>query len=210
MSIATAGSPQPAATHSSADRQINLSLGYIRANQPGRALPLLDEVLAAQPNNAIAWNNRCVAHTMLMSYNLGIEDCKQALHIDPEFQLAKNNLKWSQDEFAKTQSAIAEQEQTPPTARNAAFYLAEGLNFMHMGGYDQAIRAWQRTLALDLRNALAANNIGSAYMAKGDSKTALAWFSKALALNPHLEIARNNVTWARSEIHKPDERTPSR
>ena len=198
-----ANSPQAVSSNSTVAQQINLSLGYIRANQPERALPVLDSVLNESPNNAIAWNNRCVAHTMLMSYDQGISDCKQALGIDPHYQLAKNNLKWAQEEFTKTQNAIAEQERSPIAARDATFYLSEGLNFQHIGGYDQAIKAWERAVALNPRNALAANNIGSAYMAKQDPRTALAWFSKALALDPTLQVARNNAAWANSELGKP-------
>ncbi len=200
--IPSANASQAISSSASVDQQINLSLSYIRGNQPGRALPVLDAVLAENPKNSIAWNNRCVAHTMLMSYDLGISDCQKALHIDPSYQLAKNNLKWAQDEFAKPQTAIAEQERSPLATRDAAFYLAEGLNFLHVGGSDQAIKAWQRTLELSPRNALAANNIGSAYMAKQDPKAALEWFSKALALDPNLEVARNNVAWAKSELNK--------
>lgn len=195
---AMASAPAPAS--SSIDAQINQSLSYIRANQPGRALPLLDAVLAQNPHNAVAWNNRCVAHTMLMLYAAGIADCERALRIDPGFQLAKNNLKWAQDELAKTQQAVAQQEQTGLSARNEQFYLQEGLNFLHMGSDDQAIKAWQRALSLNPKSAVAANNLGTAYMEKHDPKAAVAWFSRAIELDPTLQIARNNLAWAQSEL----------
>lgn len=192
---------QPAvASTSNADAQINQSLSYIRANQPGRALPILDAVVAQDPHNAVAWNNRCVAHTMLMLYAAGIADCERALRIDPGFQLAKNNLKWAQDELAKTQQAVAQQEQTGLPARNEQFYLQEGLNFLHIGSDDQAIKAWQRALSLNPKSAVAANNLGTAYMEKHDPKTASTWFSRAIELDPTLQIARNNLAWAQSEL----------
>ncbi len=184
------------------DNPINLSLGYIRANQPGRALPVLDGVVAADPNNVVAWNNLCVAHTMLMSYNVAIEDCGKALQIQPNFQLAKNNLKWATDELQKTRQSIALEEQTAPASRDADFYLAEGLNFLHTGDYDQAIKAWQRALDLDPRDALAANNIGVAYMSKNQPALAVPWFRKAVEIDPSLQLARNNLAWGEDVASK--------
>ena len=73
---------------------------------------------------------------------------------------------------------------------------------LHAGEYDQAIQAWQRTLKIDPKSALAANNIGTAYMFKNEPATAISWFGKALALDPTLQIAKNNSAWARSEIAK--------
>jgi superkiller protein 3 len=182
--------------------RINLSLAYIKANQPGRAVPVLNSVVADDSRNALAWNNLCVARTMQMEYNSAIEDCKTALRIIPGFQLAQNNLKWAEDENTKALAALAEQERVAPATRDANSYLAEGLNFLHSGGYDQAIKAWQRTLDLDPRSALAANNIGTAFMYKKQPDIAISWFKKAIALDPALQIAKNNLAWALDEQNR--------
>jgi tetratricopeptide (TPR) repeat protein len=184
------------------DNRINLSVAYINGNQPGRATPILDALRAEDANNRIVWNNLCVAHTMQMEYNTALDDCREAVRIAPDFQLAQNNLKWAEDEFKKTQEAIAKQEQVDPASRDAAFYLAEGLNFLHIGGYDQAVKAWQRVLDLDPRNAIAANNIGIAYMFKKQPDKAIPWFEKAIALDATMQLAKNNLSWARDEASK--------
>jgi superkiller protein 3 len=182
--------------------RISLSVGYINGNQPARAIPILNSIVAADGKNAIAWNNLCVAHTMQMEYKAAIEECDNALRFAPGFQLAQNNLKWAQDEKQKAIAAITAQEQIAPASRNADSYLAEGLDNLHIGNYDQAIKAWQRALEINPRNSLAANNIGIAYMAKKQPATAIPWFEKAIAMDSNLQIARNNLAWAKDEEKK--------
>jgi len=196
--------PQSAASQQQATiaNRINLALDYIHADQPARAIPLLDSVVKDDASNAVAWNNLCVAYTMQKSYNQAIADCQQALRIQPRFQLAKNNLAWATSELEKTQKTVAQQEQTAPPARDANFYLAEGMNFLHLGNYDQAIEAWQRMQTLDPHSALAANNMGTAYMFKKQPEQAKILFLKAIQLDPSLQIARNNLAWATGEIEK--------
>jgi tetratricopeptide (TPR) repeat protein len=192
------------------ENRINLSLAYIRENQAGRAIPVLDAVVAGNSNNALAWNNLCVANTMQMAYNDAIEECNRALRIAPDFQLARNNLKWAEDEKQKAVVAITAQEQTPPGSRDAASYLAEGLDNLHIGSYDQAIKAWQRTLSLDPKNASATNNIGIAYMFKRQPAVAIPWFEKAISLDPSMQLAKNNLAWAKDEEAKTSKAALSR
>jgi tetratricopeptide (TPR) repeat protein len=192
-----------ASSNPTAANQINLSQAYINANTPGRAVAVLQILLASDPKNAIAWNNLCVAHTLLQDYMPALDACNHALQIDPNYQLARNNLKWAQDEKQKMVQALAAQEQTAPTDRNSSFYLAEGLTQLHLGDYDQAIKAWQLALQRDPNNALAANNIGTAYMMKQQPATAVTWFQKANTLDPTLQIAKNNLAWANGELNKP-------
>jgi len=197
--VGVAGLEQLVRTSPTAANRINLSLAYINGNQPGRAIPVLHAVLAEDKNNVIAWNNLCVANTLEMVYNDAIDECNNAVRLAPSYQLAKNNLKWAEDERQKTVQALAALEQTAPAARNAAFYLNEGLDHLHLGDNDQAIKAWQRTLELDPRNALAANNIGFAYMIKKQPASAIAWFQKAITLDPGMQLAKNNLAWAHDE-----------
>jgi Tfp pilus assembly protein PilF len=183
------------------DNRLNLSVGYINANAPERAVPILLSVIAEDKNNAMAWNNLCVARNLEKDYKNGVTACRQALDIDPRFQLAANNLKWAMDEQKKDEQRLAAAsptstaEATSPS-QASAIYLAQGLRQLNSGDYDAAIASWQRILALDPSNALAANNIGTAYMFKKNPATALTWFQKAVKSDPSLQIARNNIAWA--------------
>ncbi len=184
------------------DTWLNLSLGYIHAGIPARAVPVLKQILASDPQNANAWNNLCVAHTMMRELQTGIDDCTHALSINPSFQLAKNNLKWAQDEKQNELNELAKMEQTPPNARNTDFYLAEGLHSFHIGSYNQAIQAWQRILAIDARNAGAKNNIGLALMMESHFGAAEQSFRAAIAIEPDNQLFKNNLAWALDEENK--------
>ena len=116
--------------------------------------------------------------------------------------LRGNNLRWAEDEDGKAITAVRAEEQIAPASRTATSYLDEGLNELHIGDYDQAIEAWQRALRLDPANALAANNIGTAYMFRQQPELAVPWFEKAIAGDPNLQIASNNLAWARDELAK--------
>jgi tetratricopeptide (TPR) repeat protein len=185
----------------SAANQLNLSMGYINAGQAGRAIPLLEALTAKDPGNAAAWNNLCVANTMQQSYGEGISDCNRALAILPDFPLAKNNLKWATAERDATIRAISVEEQTDNSKRDAPFYLAEGMNFLHVGNYDEATHAWHRALEMDPHSAAAANNIGMAAMLKKQPAEAIPWFQRAIELDPTMQLAKNNLAWAESVNH---------
>jgi len=183
--------------------RLSLALAYIQANRPGRAVPTLLSLLAEDKGNAVAWNDLCVADTMQKQYGSAIASCQEALRIQPGFQLAGNNLNWAQGEQRQTAVALNQQEKTAPAARDAAFYVDQGLGLLHLGENDQAIAAWQRALDLDPHSAVAANNIGTAYMLKQQPVTAVPWFEKAIAMDPSLQLAKNNLAWAHNELAKP-------
>jgi len=206
-----AGNPPPAAVSDVASLEalarqsptetnlINLSMAYINGGVSARAIPVLQAVVARDKNSAVAWNDLCVAQTLQHGYADAIDSCNQALAISPTFQLARNNLRWASDERQKTLAAIATADKTAPV-HDTDFYIAQGLNYIHVGDYDQSIVAWQHALELSPKNALATNNIGTAYMMKKHPEVAIGWFEKAIALDPTLQIAKNNLAWAEGEL----------
>jgi tetratricopeptide (TPR) repeat protein len=174
--------------------RLNLSLAYINGGAPERALPVLLGLVAEDATDAVAWNDLCVANTLLKSYDLAVEDCATAIRLQPNFTLAQNNLKWTR---AEKQKALAAGSGVPAAvARDANFYLNDGLKQLNAGLYDQAIESWRRTLELDPKNAIAMNNIGTAHMMKKQPDEALTWFSRALNVDPTLQLAKNNIAWA--------------
>jgi tetratricopeptide (TPR) repeat protein len=179
------------------DNRINLSIAYINGGSASRAIPILQSVVAEDKSNVVAWNDLCVAHTLQKDYDNAIEECNKALLISPSFQLARNNRQWAQDE--KNKSLGVKED---AVSRDAAFYVKDGLKQYNLGFYDQAIGSWQHALELDPSSASAENNIGTAYMMKKHPAEALVWFNKAIALDPTLQIAKNNLAWAQQEQAK--------
>ena len=190
------------AANPTVDNRINLSQAYINGNAMARAVPILESVIQSDPNNLIAWNNLCVAHIKQQDYKPALMECARAVQIDPSYALARNNLKWAQDENDKVVKALAVMEQTSPAARDVKFYMNEGMQYLHIGNYDQSIHAWQQVLVLEPNNAVAANNIGTSYMFQNQPETGLRWFRKSLAADPGLQVAQNNIAWANDELAK--------
>lgn len=80
---------------------IDLSVAYINNQMPEKSIDHLDKAIELNPASAVAFNNKCVAYTLMKEYDKAIEAGTKAVELDPNFQLAKNNLKWAMDEKAK-------------------------------------------------------------------------------------------------------------
>ncbi len=78
-----------------ADSQINLSLAYYQAgNFPG-CINAANEALKLRPEDALAYNNIAACQGALSHWDEEIDAAQHALHIDPGFELARNNLMWA-------------------------------------------------------------------------------------------------------------------
>lgn len=81
---------------------IDLSVAYINNQMPEKSIEHLDKAIELNPASAVAYNNKCVAYTLMKEYDKAIEAGKKAVELDPNFQLAKNNLAWAIDEKSKS------------------------------------------------------------------------------------------------------------
>ena len=198
----TASVEQLAHAQPTSANKINLSQAYINDGRYGQAVELLAALLTTEPNNVVAWNNLCVAHTFLKEYDSALESCNRGIKANASFQLVRNNLKWAQEERGKVVLALAAQQKTEQSRRDAAFYLSEGLNYLHLGAYEEAESAWHRANEVDPASALPWNNLGTAEMMQHHYSTALQDFQKAKALDTNSELIQNNIAWAQASINK--------
>jgi tetratricopeptide (TPR) repeat protein len=185
-----------ATTNPNYDNLLAYSIACIGANRPGKSIEPLKLAISLNPTSSVAYNNLGCAYTMLMQYQDGIDACTKALQLDSSFQLAKNNLKWANDEKTKTLAVIQAQENTPENQRDVKFYINYGLNYQKIGQYDKSIAIWNKVFEKEPTNADAMNNIGVAYMLKNSTDNAIAMFQKAIATNPENTLAKNNLAWA--------------
>ena len=84
-----------------------------------------------------------------------------------------------------------------PTSDN---YIKLSLTQYKQKDYEGCIASCQKALELDTINAIAYNNICSAYNAMKNWKAAARACEKALEINPKFERARNNLKWAEDEM----------
>jgi tetratricopeptide (TPR) repeat protein len=189
-------------TNPTFDNLLNLSNAYINSNMAGKSITPLLKATELNPKSAIAFNNLCVAYTMIQQYNLAIDACNKSLQIDSTFQLAKNNLKWATSEKDNIVTFIEKQAQTPEKERNTQFYVNYGLNYLKIGEYDKSVEMWNKIFETEPYNVVALNNIGTVFMLKQQVEDAVALFKKAVQLNPDDQLSKNNLAWAMSELEK--------
>ncbi len=79
--------------------------------------------------------------------------------------------------------------------RVAEIYNYLGLSFLGINKYDDSINAFERALEEDASYSMAYNGLGNAYVAKGDSESAMEQFKKALwSNNPgSVSLANYNI-----------------
>jgi tetratricopeptide (TPR) repeat protein len=189
-------------TNPTFDNLINLSNAYINSNMAGKSVAPLLKAVELNPKSAVAYNNLCVAYTMIQQYNKGIEACTRALEIDSSFQLARNNMKWATSEKNNIETFIEKQLQTAEKDRDVQFYVNLGLNYLKIGEYDKGIDAWNKIFETDPKSIVAMNNIGTALMMKNQVEEAVPMFKKAVETNPDDQLSKNNLAWGMAELEK--------
>ncbi len=79
------------------NKLLELSLKYYNLGEYQSVISVCRNILEIDSNNAYAYNNICSAHNQMKQWKLAFEACKKSLDIAPDYQLAKNNLKWASD-----------------------------------------------------------------------------------------------------------------
>jgi tetratricopeptide (TPR) repeat protein len=74
----------------------------------------------------------------------------------------------------------------------------KGLQHYQRREWDEADSAFRRALAHKPGNAMVLNNLGSIQNERGNHDAAIVLFELALLADPGLQVARNNLDWARS------------
>ncbi len=88
-------------TDSSETALFDLGLAYINNKMYIEGIRIYKKVLKTNPNHVIANNNIGYAYGCINDFDNAIKYCRISVKLDPNFQLAKNNLNWFLDEKAK-------------------------------------------------------------------------------------------------------------
>lgn len=188
------------AANPTAANLLMLSARYIRLNRPSRAFPYLKALIKKDPGNASAYCDLGVANIMLKNYKQGIDACTKAVQLDPNFQLAKNNLQWGIQEQQKVLVAINELNTQAEDKKDNAYYTLLGIYYFQVGNYDNAIATWQTGVQkFPVNSIVYYNDIGSAQVIQKQFDTAIINFNKVLSIDPNNQLAKNNITWAMSD-----------
>ena len=167
------------------------------------ALVAYDRALALDPNYAAAWYNKGVALDRLRRHEEALVAYDRALALDP------NNVNaWiqqgqrAQPPGAARGGAGGLRPRAGPGPRYAAAWYNKGVALDSLGRYEEALAAYDRALALELKPGLAAawRNKGVALDNLGRYEEAIGWpDNRALGLDPGLVDAwynKGNVLFA--------------
>jgi Flp pilus assembly protein TadD len=75
-------------------KQIGTSRALLDNGKATEALVVLEQAREASPNAFAVHNNLCVAYGELGLKDAAVNACRVAVELDPNSQLAKNNLGW--------------------------------------------------------------------------------------------------------------------
>jgi len=89
---------QGSAAAVSAPAFVNQSLALNQAGKYKESISAAREALKIEPHSAEAWNNIAAGYEALHKWDLAIDAAKKAIALKPDFQLAKNNLIWSEQQ----------------------------------------------------------------------------------------------------------------
>jgi protein O-mannosyl-transferase len=123
--------------------------------------------------------------------NEAFQNIQEALHLNPDFQLAQSNREW----------ILGEMTQAPPGSAEA--HIRESLKHYQAGRYEESLKAAQQALKLKPDMAEAHNNIAVAYAQMKQWDRAFEEVNIALRLKPDFQLAKNNLAWISSERSKP-------
>lgn len=171
------------------DFWINASLYRYQSGDYQGCIAAARKALSLKPDSALAYNNIGAAYAGLQQWDLAIQNEREALHIDPTFTVAKNNL------VLYTRFSV-NAHQLPKSAND---WLNASLRDNQAGEYHKSIVDAESALRLRPGYAEAYNNIAAAYEAMGDWDHAIAAAQEAVRLKPDFQLAKNNLVWAESQ-----------
>jgi protein O-mannosyl-transferase len=157
--------------------------------QVGRFVDSIEKArmaLARRWNYPAAWNNIAASYNAMGLWEGGAHAAEEALKLQPDFELARNNLAWAKLNL----------ETTPES------YVTRSLTYYQVGKFEECIQAAREALNLRPDYAEAWNNIAAAYnsMSKWDEGIRAA--EEAIRLKPNFQLAKNNLAWAQEQKAK--------
>lgn len=117
---------------------------------PVQALEYLDRAIEIDPQNALAYNNRGVAHFNQTRYNVAIGDYSKALALDPDYADAFHNRGVAHYELAQYENAVADfNEVIRLTPKRAEAFLNRGLAYKKTWRLKEAMADYNHALQLN-------------------------------------------------------------
>lgn len=181
---------------------INLGLELEKAKRLEEALASYRRATMINPKAPLAWNNMCAVLTELGRFSDAISDCELALRLEPNFQLAKNNLQIAKAKSAEARTSLNVHKSAmlaDPDMKPSEF-LDRGMEFYVVKEYDSAIEFWQKVKPGTPFYATARNDIATVYILRKKFSQADKALKVAEKLEPANQLFINNRKWLEDEV----------
>jgi tetratricopeptide (TPR) repeat protein len=184
-------SPTQAQTEGTADLKRQAS-GLLKDNKYTEALPLLEKIAAAQPNDGET--QFYLAFALLgQAHNTKDGAARKALRVRARQAFVKAKaLNFDEPKLDALILSLPEDGSDAPgfTSNSEANQLMdEGEAFFSQGKPDEALKKYQAALQLDPKLYHAALFCGDIYLQQADYANAEIWYQKAIAIDPNKETA---------------------
>ena len=136
-------------------------------------------------DRAMAYAYRGDAYATKANHDRAIQDCNEAIRLDPKYAYAYTVRGASYANKANYDRAIQDYNKAIRLdPKYAHAYTVRGISYANKGNYDRAIQDYNEAIQLDPRYALAYTRRGDAYYNRHAYAEARADYDKALALDP--------------------------
>ncbi|WP_322289836.1 hypothetical protein [Aquimarina sp. 2201CG5-10] len=176
----------------SADGYVQLSLLHFNKANYFKTIEASLKAIQLDPLNVVAYNNLGVSYNMLLMYSKAKVVLEKALEINPNFQLAINNLNVSKEGVQKREGQLLTEKE----------YLTLSYNYFQNKDFLSCIKASEELLLKNPGSVSAYNNICSSYNNLGEWEKAIKACEKALQINQNFDLAKNNLKWAQEKLKK--------
>lgn len=184
-------------TSPSFENHIALGLEYANRNMRDQALAMYVKAKDMNPKSPLAWNNICAELNVQGRHGEAVVNCQKAVELEPKFDLARNNLVWTENKIKESKVGILNRKKALLTKKDvtAAQLMAMGFEFYNIQDYTNAVEVWAAIKPGDTEYSKAQNNIATSYIVTDQLDKAEKHIGNALTLEPKNQLFINNKAW---------------
>jgi tetratricopeptide (TPR) repeat protein len=173
---------------------IDSALAHISAGRLAEAKDICRALLAADPDQGLAWHLLGGIALQQGDADTAIDYCSRAIRLSPSLSKARSNLGAALLTKGRLSDAIAALQGAIETDPNfAPAYVNLGDALLKADRVEEAVMALEQAVALQPRNALAHSNLGAALTRHKRPDAAITALRQAIALDPKSVSAHNNL-----------------
>lgn len=175
----------------------NRGLGWLKKEEPDRAIADFDQAISIWPIYAAAYGARGSAYLGKSDFERALADTNRSIELQPNLAPSYGVRAAVYVERCALDQAVSEANRSIAlNPRLPMGYNVRGSAFLRKGETDRAIQDFDRTLGLEPRYAPAFVNLGLAYARKGELDRAIAQLNQAIQIAPRRwtgYLGRGNV-----------------